>query len=92
MKPKFISAEPRCTNAELKVDIADLPQRMTLKTLDHLPREMCARPLLPIYGEDRVTVVASYCQHCDGPMHRHQRGPEAKAAYYEARRNNLGLT
>lgn len=88
---KHLSAEPRCTNTILKPDVDIMHWPKSQKALDRLPREMCARPLLPIYGEDRVTVVASYCQHCDGPLHRNTRGAEAKAAYYEARKNHPGM-
>ena len=91
MKPKYQSTTPRCTNAMLKVDVQDLPKNMTLKQLDRIPRDLCSRPLLPIYGEDGLTVVAQYCANCDGPLHRYERGPEAVKKYYDARRRHPGL-
>lgn len=81
----------RCTNTLLKaVDIENLGP-MTAKQLDRLPREMCARPMLPVHGPDKVTVIAHYCHHCDGPLHNNFRGPDVASGYNE-RRKQLGET
>lgn len=82
----YLSAEPRCSNAILKKDI-DVQHlaNLTEKQLDRLPRELCARPLLPVY-DNAEQVIGHYCAHCDGPLHRNIRGPEVLAAYMERRR------
>ena len=83
---KHLSAEPRCTNTFLKPDIdVNHLSGLTEKQMARLPRERCGRPMLPVYGTDGLP-IASYCGHCDGPLHRHIRGPEVTAAYNERRK------
>lgn len=79
-----IDGYERCTNTFLKpaVDIQHLGP-MTAKQLDRLPRQICARPMLPVFGLDGVTVIAHYCHNCDGPLHNNTRGPQIVAGYIE---------
>lgn len=80
----------RCTNAVLKpaVDIIHIGS-LTEKQLARLPRERCARPMLPVYAEDGYNVIAEYCWNCDGPLSEYIRGPEITAAY-NAKREQIG--
>lgn len=75
----------RCTNTIIKPSLDHIGS-LTRKQLDRLPRERCARPMLPIYAEDGYNVIAEYCMHCDGPLNEHIRGPEVLVAYNERRR------
>ena len=74
----------RCTNSILKQNIEIRHWPESQKALDRLPRERCARPLLPIYN-DAMETLGWFCYHCDGPLHTHTRGPDVTKAYNERR-------
>lgn len=69
-----------CTNEILKVQ-PDHIGGLSQKQLDHIAKVSCGRPMLAVPSVEGDTVLAVYCEVCDGPLHEYTRGPHVLSSY-----------
>lgn len=78
-----------CNNEILKVQ-PDHIGKLSEKQLDHIAKVSCGRPMLAVPSVGGDTILAIYCEHCDGPLHEYTRGPHVLASYLKRRQTLEG--